>query len=135
MSNAATIDALTPTTDLYGRTIAIGSLVRSFGTPILTKDDRLIGLNSVPNEADGNRLNFVDGIVVAIGEVFLDCPRYTIRVIREVCTREYGKPPVIEMAEPVGDAQQLDPDRATINPPVNGTRSWGGTRTFGVVVL
>lgn len=135
MTNAATIDALTPTTDIYGRTIEIGSLVRSFSNPLLLKDDRILGINNEPTPAD-SRVSYIDGIVMAIGDAEIEgCQRYTIFVVRDVSTREWDAPPVIETAESIDGLRQIHPARTTVFPPLNGTRSTLGSRTFGVVVL
>ena len=118
----AAIAALTPTTDLNGRTIAAGSLVRSFDFPFLFEDGRVAGL-----DLDGERTCYIEGTVIAIGEDHAEgCPRYRIRVHKQVyfCS-EAGA-----LTERSGE------DGWEILPPLNGTPIWGRDYgCFGVVVV
>jgi len=90
-------------------TIQVGDLVRSY---------------DFPDFQDDKRPSFVEGIVEAITDhethpTFRDCNRYQIHVSRRV----------------FGGKERTDQIGVRVFPPVNGTPSWLGGVTEGVVVL
>lgn len=98
---------LPPSQDGAGRTIVVGSRVRSFDFPTTTRD------------LEGDRACFVEGIVEGVERHSFDCPRYVLRATRRVFT---GK------EKPVPDELFF--------PPLNGTpMAWAGRVTDGVEVI
>lgn len=109
---------ITATTDLLGKTIEVGTRVRSFDFPLMTREGLALGL-----ELEGERAAYMEGIVEAIGEDDLEgCRRYRILVDKMVSGG---------MDRPVNPAPG---QRALIYPPLNGTPTFG-SKCFGVLVV
>jgi hypothetical protein len=117
-----TIEALTATSDIFGREIAVGSRVRSFDHPFLFGDGTVAGLETENSE----RISYMEGIVEAIGDTShgRGHTAYRIRVEKHIHADRFGQP--VEIDDMIGEH---------IVPPVNGLRSLLGGRTFGVVVI
>lgn len=109
---------ITATTDLNGKAIAVGTRVRSFDFPLMTREGLALGL-----ELEGERSCYMEGVVEAIGEDDLEgCRRY--RILVDKIVRSGAESPVVV---PEGE-------RAVIYPPLNGTPTFG-SKCFGVVVI
>ena len=114
--NAAT--QLRADIDIYGRPIRVGSRVRSFDFAIVTDD----GAKAHGFDLEGERAAYVDGVVEAIGDTYIDgCPRYTIRVEKRV----FG-------GEPFPEEAAL---RDHVYPPLNGTPTSTGRMCASVVAI
>lgn len=112
--------ALTAGIDVYGNPLEVGCRVRSFSSPFAFGDGRIAGL-----EMTGERVGYMEGVLTAIGEVEHEgCPRYSI----EVESRVSGRGGDIRV-EPLAE----DSPWKRIIPPLNGTPTSMGGRTFGVV--
>lgn len=123
-----TIDALTATIDIFGQEIAVGCRVRSFDFPFISDDGRVEGLET----EDSDRIAYVEGVVEAINDYSHGNghPAYRILVDKQVLK---GAVFVMTTLEPADREWTLVGQH--IFPPVNGTRSMLGGRTFGVVAL
>ncbi len=109
---------ITATTDLLGKTIDVGTRVRSFDFPLMTREGIALGL-----ELEGERAAYMEGVVEAIGEDDLEgCRRY--RILVDKIVRSGAEAPVV-----VAEGQ-----RALIYPPLNGTPTFG-SKCFGVLVI
>jgi len=113
----AEVDKLHANIDLHGRPIGVGTRVRSFSYPFLLRDGSILGF-----DLEGERADYIEGVVEAIGLVVLDgCPRYTIRPDRRI---------------EGGEGRALTRYETAFHPPVNGTpHSMRGWPTFGVVAV
>jgi hypothetical protein len=112
-----------PDQDIFGNPIQVGTMVRSFNLATLLNDGRIYGMET--RITPSNRVDFVDGKVIAIGEIVHEgCPRYTIQITREC----YG-------AKGVDTSDVCYGIGHLIHPLLNGTpKSLGGV-TFGVVAI
>lgn len=109
--------AITANTDLNGKAIEVGTRVRSFDFPIMTREGLPLGL-----ELQGERACYMEGVIEAIGEDDLEgCRRY--RILVDKIVRSGLEQPVV-----VGEGQ-----RPLIYPPLNGTPTFC-SKTFGVMV-
>lgn len=108
------LQALTPTTDVNGSEIAVGSMVRSFDFPTYYQ----FAVHGM--DLTGTMANFVEGEVEQIGVDYEGCPRYVIRVTRYVRS---------------GADCDLNERPVLITPPVNGTPSTMSPACFGVVAI
>lgn len=108
---------ITANTDLNGKTIEVGTRVRSFDFPLMTREGLALGL-----ELEGERAAYMEGVVEAIGEDDIEgCHRYRILVDKIIVSG-------MEQPVVVGEGQ-----RPLIYPPLNGTPTYG-SKCFGVVV-
>jgi hypothetical protein len=72
----------TPDQDIFGNPIQLGTRVRSFNLATLLNDGRIYGMDT--RITASNRVEFIEGKVVATGEIVHEgCPRYTIQITRE----------------------------------------------------
>lgn len=72
----------TPDQDIFGNPIQLGTRVRSFNLATLLNDGRIYGMDT--RSTASNRVDFMEGKVVAFGEIVHEgCPRYTIQITRE----------------------------------------------------
>jgi hypothetical protein len=112
-----------PDQDIYGNPIQVGTTVRSFNLATLLNDGRVYGMDT--RITPSNRVDFIEGKVIAIGEIVHEgCRRYTIQITREC----YG-------AEGIDGSDVCYGVGHLVNPPLNGTpKSLGGV-TFGVVAI
>ncbi len=112
-----------PDQDIYGNPIQVGTTVRSFNLATLLNDGRIYGMDT--RITPSNRVDFIEGKVIAIGEIVHEgCPRYTIQITREC----YG-------AEGTDSSDVCYGVGHLVYPPLNGTpKSLGGV-TFGVVAI
>jgi len=109
LENPTTQLDLPPTADKSGAPINIGTRVRSFDFPF--REESMV---------EGPNACWIEGTVEGVCRDFPDCPRYTIRVDRQVFA---GK----EETDLIGEH---------IFPPLNGTpRSFGGEVCDGVQVV
>jgi len=111
-------DLLNDLQDPTGKPIAIGSRVRSFDFPFAyRKAGEALG-----TDMDGQLANFMEGTVIAIGEMIEGCERYRIAVDKVV------------RAGVIQDISQANsPMHAT--PPTNGTKHAAGGVTAGVYLI
>lgn len=112
-----------PDQDIFGNSIKVGDVVRSFDLAVLLEDGQIYGMDTA--NRPGVRVDYIEGEVHAIGEIFLDgCPRYTIKITKEC----YG-------ADGVDTSDVCYGKGHFVHPPLNGTpKSLGGV-TFGVVAI
>lgn len=111
------LENITATTDLNGQPIAVGTRVRSYDFPLMTREGLALGM-----ETEGERACYMEGVIEAIGEDDLEgCRRYRILVDRIV--RSGVEAPV----------NVVDGQRPLIYPPLNGTPTFG-SKCFGVLV-
>jgi hypothetical protein len=112
-----------PDQDIFGNPIKVGDMVRSFDLAALLSDGRIYGMETA--NRSGVRVDYSEGRVQAIGEVFLDgCPRYTIQITKEY----YG-------ADGVDASDVCYGKGHFVHPPLNGTPKSTGGVTFGVVLI
>jgi hypothetical protein len=72
----------TPDQDIFGNPIQLGTRVCSFNLATLLNDGRIYGMDT--RITASNRVDFIEGKVVATGEIVHEgCPRYTIQITRE----------------------------------------------------
>ena len=108
---------ITATTDLNGNAIEVGTRVRSFDFPLMTREGLALGV-----ELEGERACYMEGVVEAIGEDDLEgCRRYRILVDK------------IVRSGVVSPLNVPEGERALIYPPLNGTPTFG-SKCFGVLV-
>jgi hypothetical protein len=111
-----------PNQDIFGNRIVVGSKVRSFDHSMISNEGIILGMETEMTEK--NRVQYIEGVVEAIGEEWVEgCKRYTIRVTKEVCYA-YGK-----------DYGSRFSEGNMIHPPLNGTPSMFGSVCFGVVAI
>ena len=126
------VAAVTGTRDLFGREIRVGSLVRSFASPVVFHaDGRIDGFgqeDEVNPDGTHRRVHFIDGVVTAIGETDREgCPRYTLAVVRRVSTPTFDATACTIKVPVTGSVTAA---------PLNGLEIMGREHnTFGVVVL